>query len=587
MLLPVYNGAATLAQALDSILAQDLASFELLVIDDASTDASAAVIRAYAERDDRITAVLHEHNVGLAATLNQGLRSARHELVARMDQDDEALSGRLRLQLAFMAEHPTVVAAGSYVLHMGRSPAHDRLVELPRTPREIARVLPRENCLYHPSVVMRRAEVLAAGGYRGEFKNAEDYELWLRLARTHDLANVPTALLRYRFSVDGMTLGRKWEQLFYVHLAQEMNRNAEVSSDEATRRARETTEALDRRLFMIQVAGGTAKELSRLGLTPDALRLISGFAQEIGPVAAAGLAASVMADHLRPATARVRPLRWRATPRTRRSQLGLRRTDAIRCVVFSRDRAMQLDAFLESIETWVPTLYQPLVVFYRATTSEFATAYETLRRARPHVEWVEENSFRDDLLDLLGSEPLLAFHTDDDVFFGEAPDFTVDEDEVCFTLRLGLNTTYSYPLDIHEQLDQPDIRGDRVAWGWREQGPGSFSYPLALNGHVFRGAEARDWLARLDYSNPNELESALQALKDEVRPRMASFTRSSVVSIPANIVNDTFPNRQSGRFGVADLNSRFLEGVRIDLGGMDFDDVDACHAEIPYVFARP
>jgi hypothetical protein len=586
VLLPVYNGAGTLRQALDSILAQDLTDFELLVVDDASTDASAAVIREYAERDDRITAVLHERNLGLAATLNEGLRVARHELVARMDQDDEALPARLRVQQAFMAEHQSVVAAGSYVLHMGRTRAHDRLVELPRTPREVARVLPRENCLYHPSVVLRRTAVLAAGGYRGEFKNAEDYELWLRLARIHDLANVPQALLRYRFSLGGMTLSRKWEQLYYVHLAQEMNRHIEVLPDEAARRAHEVTRAFDRRRFMTQVARGTATELSRLGLAQEALQLISGFAQEIGPIAAARLATSVLAERLRPATARVRPPQPRARPGVRRRQPGLRHAGPIRCVVFSLDRAMQLDAFLESINTWVPDLYEPLVVLYRASTPAFAAGYETLRRARPYVQWVEEESFRDDLLGVVGSESLLAFHTDDDVFFAEVPEFALAEDEVCFTLRLGLNTTYSYPLDTEERLEQPEIQGDRVAWNWREQSLGTFSYPLALNGHVFRGAEARDWLARVDYSNPNELESVLQTLKDDLRPRMASFTSSRVVSIPANIVNATFRNRQSGRYGVAELNDRFLSGERIALDQLDFSAVTACHQEIPYAFRR-
>ena len=133
-----------------------------------------------------------------------------------------------------------------------------------------------------------------------------------------------------------------------------------------------------------------------------------------------------------------------------------------------------------------------------------------LRRAHPGFEWVEEASFRDDLLGVLGSEPFLVFHTDDDVFFGEVPEFELGDDEVCFSLRLGLNITYSYTLDTDEQLEQSDVRGDRMSWAWRQQKLGAFSYPLALNGHVFRTAEARDWLTRVDYTNPNELESALQ-----------------------------------------------------------------------------
>ncbi len=126
------------------------------------------------------------------------------------------MPGRLRAQVEFMRSRPEIVLAGSFVYHMGADRSSDRLVELPMTPRQVAASLQRENCLYHPAVILRRSTVLAAGGYREEFRNAEDYELWLRLARRHDLANIAQPLLRYRFSVSGMTLGRKWEQLRYV-----------------------------------------------------------------------------------------------------------------------------------------------------------------------------------------------------------------------------------------------------------------------------------------------------------------------------------------------------------------------------------
>jgi hypothetical protein len=124
--------------------------------------------------------------------------------------------------------------------------------------------------------------VIAAGGYKEEFQNAEDYELWLRLARRHDLANIPEPLLRYRFSVSGMTLGRKWEQLRYVHLAQEMHREPGISFAEAERRADERLRQVDRRWFMKQVASGTVDELARLRLWRDGRRLARAFVREIG-----------------------------------------------------------------------------------------------------------------------------------------------------------------------------------------------------------------------------------------------------------------------------------------------------------------
>jgi hypothetical protein len=259
--------------------------------------------------------------------------------------------------------------------------------------------------------------------------------------------------------------------------------------------------------------------------------------------------------------------------------------DGLKCIVFSRDRAMQLDAFLGSVEHHVPALYDEIVVLYRATTERHIFAYAVLKEERPAATWIEESLFRDDLLALRDRERLVAFHTDDDVFFAPVQPFELRDDEVCFTLRLGLNTTYCYPLDLTEQLSEPQIEENRVSWDWRLQGPGAYSYPLALNGHVFRAEEAHEWLEDVAYSNPNELESALQALGEKVQPRMGSFLHSVVVSIPANIVNETFPNRHAGRDDVGELNERFLAGERIDTPAMDFKHVSACHEEIELKFA--
>jgi glycosyltransferase involved in cell wall biosynthesis len=298
-LLPVYNGAATLAEAVDSILAQDDDDFELLLIDDASTDSSPAIARRYAHDDRRVRTVLHERNTGLAATLNEGLRLAGNELVLRMDQDDVSLPSRLRVQRSFMGTHPAVAVAGSWVFHMGEQPRFDRLVELPTTPRAVAAKLQQENCLYHPSVVMRRSTVLALGGYRAEFRNAEDYELWLRVSHEHDLANVAEPLLRYRFSVDGMTLGRKWEQLYYVHLAQTVHRNASLGLQEADVLARESLARVRRRSFMSQVARTTATELVALRHWGNAIEIAVRLGREIGVGASARLLVSIGRERAR------------------------------------------------------------------------------------------------------------------------------------------------------------------------------------------------------------------------------------------------------------------------------------------------
>lgn len=259
-------------------------------------------------------------------------------------------------------------------------------------------------------------------------------------------------------------------------------------------------------------------------------------------------------------------------------------TAKLTCIVFSRDRAMQLDAFLASVRRCVPTLFDEIIVLFKATGERHAVAYEQLMAEHGEPTWLAETSFREDLLALRGAQELLVFHTDDDVFFAAAQAVELREDEVCFSLRLGLNTTYCYPLDVTERLEGAAIGTNRVSWEWRSQGPGAYSYPLALNGHVFRADEAHMWLESVDYSTPNELESALQSLNGQLRPRMASFAHSIVVSIPANIVNETFANRHGRGNDVDELNARFLSGERLDTARMDFGNVTACHQEIPFVF---
>jgi glycosyltransferase involved in cell wall biosynthesis len=281
VLLPVYNAGRPLAAAIKSILAQDDQEFEFLIIDDCSTDKSARVIREFAARDRRIRAIYHSENRGLASTLNEGLELAGSKLVVRMDQDDEALSHRIATQVRFMHDNPGVAAAGSFVYHMGSKPAFDRLVELPVNHDDIVNALHFENCIYHPSVILRREAVLRSGGYRSAFKNAEDYDLWLRLAREHRIANIPQPLLRYRFSPTGMTLGKKWQQMYYAKLAMLCDEAPDRTPEEAAKAATSALEELGKEYFLEQVAVGTVRELVQLHLWRDAIVVFWMFSRQL------------------------------------------------------------------------------------------------------------------------------------------------------------------------------------------------------------------------------------------------------------------------------------------------------------------
>lgn len=223
VVLPVRNGGAFLAPAVASILTQSLRDLELLVVDDGSSDGAVAALGA---RDDRLR-VLKSPGVGLVAALNFGLAEARCDLVARMDSDDIALPERLARQVAFLESEPNVAVVGSQVAFID---AYDKLTgertHFPTEPEAVAAALLKRGCvLKHPSVVARRATLLGAGGYRAAFAKAEDYDLWLRLAETSRLANLPDVLLNYRVHPDqvssGINLGQRLSHDFAVLAARD------------------------------------------------------------------------------------------------------------------------------------------------------------------------------------------------------------------------------------------------------------------------------------------------------------------------------------------------------------------------------
>lgn len=281
VLLTVYNGAATLGETINSILNQTEKDFEFIIIDDGSKDQTPEIIRKYAKEDSRVRPVLHSENAGLSARLNEGLLLAQTDLVARIDHDDIALAKRLELQIRFMRTRPEVVAAGTFVYHMGRTLLRDRLVRLPAEHDEIVNVLPTQNCMYHPSMMLRRNAVLLAGSYRREFRHSEDYDLWLRLSKKHKLANLQVPLLRYRFSPGGESLARKWHQMRYALMAQLSYGDSTLEGKHLENAADAALARIDKDDYFDIVAKGTIAEMIRLGDYFGAFKALRVFSENV------------------------------------------------------------------------------------------------------------------------------------------------------------------------------------------------------------------------------------------------------------------------------------------------------------------
>ena len=196
VLMPVYNGEAFVEEAIKSILDQTFSDFELLVVNDGSTDRSLEILQSI--HDPRIRVLNNPRNLGLIATLNKGLDLARGEYIARMDCDDVSHPTRLKKQFRFLEDNPDIGMVGSW---FEKEMTNETIVV--RTPVEDADIrfhLIFDNAFLHSSIVMRKCLIDSYRlHYDPDFRHAEDYELWVRLAAHSKLANLPEVLLRYRF----------------------------------------------------------------------------------------------------------------------------------------------------------------------------------------------------------------------------------------------------------------------------------------------------------------------------------------------------------------------------------------------------
>ena len=216
VVIPVHNGEKYLAQAIESVLGQTFRDFELLIVDDGSTDGTAAIIRRFAEGDRRVR-ILTQENRGVAAAGNRGLHEARAEWVARLDADDVFLPEKLERQVAFLRRNPDAQIVGtlaSFINHAGR-PLGLVGTEGPYTPAEFYRLVREDRPIYfvNSSTLMRRETVLSIGGYREPFAPAEDVDLWIRMMEQgHLMLKVPEPLLLYRLHGDSLTMTQNARQ---------------------------------------------------------------------------------------------------------------------------------------------------------------------------------------------------------------------------------------------------------------------------------------------------------------------------------------------------------------------------------------
>ncbi len=204
VLMSVYNGEKYLSEAIESVLNQTYKDFEFIIINDGSSDNSLEIIKKYQSQDERIVLISRE-NKGLVASLNEGIEKAKGKYIARMDADDICLSTRFEEQFMFMEKQLDVVVCGSWIRIFANN-KKDKIAKYYSNDKQIKSNLLISSCFAHPSVMIRKDSFTKNNIYYNEkFKHAEDYYLWIQLAKTGKFANIPKVLLNYRYLDSSIT----------------------------------------------------------------------------------------------------------------------------------------------------------------------------------------------------------------------------------------------------------------------------------------------------------------------------------------------------------------------------------------------
>ena len=208
VIMAVYNAERFLKESIQSILTQTFSDFELIIVDDASTDASCEIVKSFG--DPRIRLIKHTTNTGASIARNDAIRTARGEYVAIMDADDLSYSHRLETQVRFLDDQPDIALVGSGIydnIDVDGSILYTS--HLPKDNETIQKTILEKWCFLHPSIMFRRKAAERAGFYREEFDVAEDHDFIIRVLDHSKAQNLREKLVAYRINPKGLSVARQ------------------------------------------------------------------------------------------------------------------------------------------------------------------------------------------------------------------------------------------------------------------------------------------------------------------------------------------------------------------------------------------
>jgi len=230
VVMPAFNEERYLREAIESVLHQTFARFELIVVDDCSTDGSGDIIGRYAARDDRIVAVRNQQNLGRSRSRNLALEAAKGRYIAILDADDIALPSRLEREYACLEGNPGIYLVGTGIYKIDRAGQVVGSYQPPTNPVAVRRIMGRRCCVMHPSAMFRNERRYR---YRDKFGYSQDYDLFLRmLSDGKDIANLPELLVKYRLDDGGQGWIKHAKRIMYSEKAKEFYRQRALGGED-------------------------------------------------------------------------------------------------------------------------------------------------------------------------------------------------------------------------------------------------------------------------------------------------------------------------------------------------------------------
>jgi len=195
----VYNAEKCLVEAIESVLNQTFKDFELIIINDASTDNSLNILKEYASRDPRIVLLNNEKNLGISGTRNKGIKISKGKYIAIQDSDDVSLKDRFSKQVDFLEKNPSVGVVGSYIQIINEKNEPLSIRKYPSQDEKLRKSIFFCSPVAQPSSMIRSEVFIKVGLYDKRYPPVEDLDLWFRMGSVYKFANIPEILLNYRY----------------------------------------------------------------------------------------------------------------------------------------------------------------------------------------------------------------------------------------------------------------------------------------------------------------------------------------------------------------------------------------------------